>query len=359
MLGNPMLDVAIGLAFFYMVLGVIVTVLQEFLASTLKWRARNLRKAIIELIGEAHAKDFYAHPLIFPLFRGGLDQSGKPLRGGPSYIPKRSFALAVIDLQKGRGDEAATAGRSGTEPPAIGVARFFTDAAAGGHLVDRVERLDKTATELLDKVQNHAVRQALEEAVGGAASQLKGATDVIDSTVRELESLFDNTMNRAAGWYKVKSQRVAFAIALVLAVLLNADSVYIAQRLWDDDALRTRTVAAAEAYYQSGPGQTQVSARCGASAEQPDDEMTLEQWQAVRECTQTEIADAARQIASADYPIGWPMPPDQSPWLAIVGQLMTALALSLGSSFWFDLLARFMKVRMSGKREETTEPVTG
>jgi hypothetical protein len=33
--------------------------------------------------------------------------------------------------------------------------------------------------------------------------------------------------------------------------------------------------------------------------------------------------------------------------------LLTGLALSLGSSFWFDLLSKFMNVRMAGKREDT------
>jgi hypothetical protein len=40
MFGNPMLNVAIGLVFFYLLLSIIVTVLQEFIASFLSCGTR-------------------------------------------------------------------------------------------------------------------------------------------------------------------------------------------------------------------------------------------------------------------------------------------------------------------------------
>ena len=51
MLSNPMLDFAIGLMFLYLLLSIIVTVLQEFISSTLKLRNGNLQRAIVELLG--------------------------------------------------------------------------------------------------------------------------------------------------------------------------------------------------------------------------------------------------------------------------------------------------------------------
>src|SRR3712207_4985 len=99
MLSNPMLDVAVGLVLLYLLLSIVVTVLQEFISSTLKLRNKNLRKAIVELVGQENKRRFFAHPLISPLFRGDLDKNGDPKDGGPAYIRKRNFALAVLDLQ--------------------------------------------------------------------------------------------------------------------------------------------------------------------------------------------------------------------------------------------------------------------
>ena len=73
MLSNPMLGVAINLIFMYLLLSIIVTMVQEFIASTLRLHSRNLVKAVEELIEAINKKDFYNHPLIFPLFRGEVD----------------------------------------------------------------------------------------------------------------------------------------------------------------------------------------------------------------------------------------------------------------------------------------------
>ncbi len=81
-----------------------------------------------------------------------------------------------------------------------------------------------------------------------------------------------------------------------------------------------------------------------------------EQWQQVTECAGREIKGAATQLNVAGYPIGWKRggQPGQSLLSAILGFLLTGLAVSLGSSFWFDLLGKFMNVRMTGKRENST-----
>ncbi len=101
MLLNPMLDVAIGLIFMYLLLSIIVTVVQEFIASTFKLRNKNLVRAIVELSGSDNKANFFEHPLISPLFRGDVDEKGAPKKGGPSYIPKRNFALAILALNLG------------------------------------------------------------------------------------------------------------------------------------------------------------------------------------------------------------------------------------------------------------------
>ena len=66
-------------------------------------------------------------------------------------------------------------------------------------------------------------------------------------------------------------------------------------------------------------------------------------------------------IVTVSYPIGWTGwddvsptgQPDQQRGWAIIGILITGLAMSLGASFWFDLLGKFMNVRMTGKTEPT------
>ena len=353
MLGNPMLDVAIGLVFFYLLLSIIATVVQEFIASFLKLRNKNLQQAIVGLIGEANKKEFFSHPLIFPLFKGDLNAKNDPEEGGPAYIPKRNFALAVLALQAEKAKQTPGTGEAAptTAAPAFALAEFFVDAASSGGLGGRIRQFDATATDLIDKIQNPVIKTAATTALTSAVGELKTATDVVNTAVTELENLFDSTMARASGWYKENAQRIALVISILLAVLLNADSIYIAQRLWGDEALRNQAVAAAEAFYQSPDVQKQLQSLCRTEGT----EITAEQFQKAKECTETEIKATVTQLNLAGYPIGWQHggQPGQNMLSAVLGFLLTGVAVSLGSSFWFDLLGKFMNVRMTGKRENS------
>ncbi len=364
MLSNPMLDVAIGLIFMYLLLSTIVTVLQEFIASTLKLRNRNLQRAIVELIGKANKKSFFAHPLIFPLFQGDLDDNGTPKSGGPAYVPKRSFALAVLDL-KGRNKDAATA--NDAEAPAFALARFFEDAGSAVGFATRMNRFGVTADEVIAQIPNVQVKAAAADALSAAVGELKSSTDVVATAIQELERLFDSSMDRASGWYKVNAQWIAFFIGLFLAVLLNVDTIHVGRNLWQNEELRAAAVQSAGAHLAGAEGQEQLGAFCAAEAgdaEGADGELDLAAWEKFRDCALRESKAALTSLQEVGYPIGWvsgergwpTFQPEQSAVEAVIGILLTAMALSLGASFWFDLLGRFMKIRMTGKREATETP---
>ena len=55
-------------------------------------------------------------------------------------------------------------------------------------------------------------------------------------------------MERASGWYKRKAQLVLTIVAVVFAVGLNIDSVQIATRLYNDDAVRTAVTAKVDTF---------------------------------------------------------------------------------------------------------------
>ena len=53
------LEVVIALSFMYFLLSLICSAINEAIASALKWRAKDLKLAIIALLGEARANDLY------------------------------------------------------------------------------------------------------------------------------------------------------------------------------------------------------------------------------------------------------------------------------------------------------------
>ncbi len=360
MLSNRMLDVAIGLIFMYLLLSILVTVLQEFVASALKLRSKNLQRAVVELIGDANRRRFFAHPLIFPLFRGDLNEDGEPKKGGPAYVPKRNFALAVLDLH-GRG-EAETGPDRLHPPPAFALASFFEDARSGVGLAARMSKFGATADEVIETIANPAVKTAATTALSAAVGELKSSTDVVATAIDELERLFDSTMDRASGWYKVNAQIMAFVIGLGLAALLNVDTIHVGRTLWADEDLRAGAVAAAETLLASEDVQEQLRASCApkaagenAATDRLGTEPDAVTGESIGACTARKSGEILTALGEVGYPIGWTSVENwRSSWIiAGIGVLMTALALSLGANFWFDLLGRFMKVRMTGKREAT------
>ena len=107
MFGWAALDVAIGLFFMYLLLSMIGTAIQEAIASLLKLRASNLFQGIANLLNDDNltkvkqfkdlASAVYDHPTIKSLYRSDRRILGVRLESRPSYIPSRTFLIALLD----------------------------------------------------------------------------------------------------------------------------------------------------------------------------------------------------------------------------------------------------------------------
>src|SRR6516165_9901959 len=73
MFGSVVLEVAIGLAYLYLLLSVICSALNEGLAGLLALRAKTLAAALRNLLDDSTVDALYAHPLI-----QGLSGAGRP-----------------------------------------------------------------------------------------------------------------------------------------------------------------------------------------------------------------------------------------------------------------------------------------
>lgn len=193
MFNSTVLDVAIGLAFVYFILSLVTSAGAEVVSQLLKWRAKNLEKAVANLFGEENlGEKFYEHPLIKGLYHGDRK---------PSYIPAGTFVTTLLDLER------QFAEQSEELPTRIrGVLTTFKSAAAD------------------------------------ATRDLRG----------NLEGWFDQAMDRAAGWYRRQLQFALWGVALLTAALANADTLAIVNTLSKDRAVREAVVATATAAVNAG-----------------------------------------------------------------------------------------------------------
>lgn len=209
MLDNAMIDVALGLIFFYVILSLVVSSIQEWIASLFKLRSKTLRQGIDRLVGSELAQQVYQHPMI-----RNLAISDSRL---PSYIDTKTLSAVVLDIVARDQDGKSVLAQTADElKGAVG------KIPAGNPIGDVL----KTAVIAGDN----------------AAQDLSGY----------LAGWFDEGMQRIAGWYKRDAKAITLAIAVLLTGALNADSVRIVEELWQNDVLRTTIAAEAEMAAGSG-----------------------------------------------------------------------------------------------------------
>lgn len=361
------LDIAIGLFFVYLVLSLVCTAAMEYVAALTNKRGKALIRGIEQLLHDTDAPEtarrVVGHRLIRDLYTPGWLGSRKP-----SYIPARTFAMALLDVMgysQGAAGRVQAPAAPAQEPPqsldhviqllrgdaSLDVAQIL----AGPGLPATLEAGDLP----------EEVRLRMAETLAGARTEFQRLHDSV-------EVWYNNAMDRVSGAYKRYTQYMLFGIGALVAVLVNADTVQIWRTLATDDDLRESVAAQV---VQELSDTTLARMVAGAPGRAPD-----------MDTAQARIRRMMGELEETGLPLGWtrqqgaalgmirptdPAKPDgawawRSPrewgWGAIfykvLGLLATALALSLGAPFWFDTLNRIVSIRSAGRapHEKPTPP---
>jgi len=143
-------------------------------------------------------------------------------------------------------------------------------------------------------------------------------------------------MDRVSGWYKRRTLVWTIVIAAVLTMAANADTLSMARRLWNNPALSNEVVAAAK----NAPRQLP---RVEYQGNNPTKPVTVAPTSPLPD-THAVLGELIGWKAGTSFP-----PADLEIW---IGWLLTAIAVSLGSPFWFDTLSRLSNLRGAGKPPE-------
>ena len=346
MFGSAVLDVGIGVTLLFLFVSLICSALREAIETALKSRAMDLERGIREILhdrtGTQIAKALYDHPFVYSLYGGDYDPArltpSRFANGGtvmpwrartslPAYIPSRAFSAALFDLVRGASD-----------PDAPLSAASLRDG--------------------LTKIGNERLRVALTAALDAAGSDVSAAR-------RNVEAWYDATMDRVSGWYKRRTQMLLIAIGLATAVCFNIDAITVARHLASDASYREAVVARAASFGTDGgaaedTGRSGPRPPSGASPVPPASGTSLPADPRPPLDALREIHDA---LEATGFILGWPAPQvadcrPERPCGAgtvvqmVLGWVVTALAVSLGAPFWFDVLNKFMVVRSTVKPAE-------
>jgi hypothetical protein len=317
------IDIGLGLILIYMSLSVVVTAMTETIAGLLKLRATTLERGVLWLLQGSNgdpstnpaaptrqsstvdiAGQVMAHPLI----------NGVASGGSAAAIPPRIFALSLLDvLHKADGTADAMA-QSAKAPSAPGFS--FDDAR-------------QSITKLPDGPLKNNLLLVLSDA--------ERRTVAVEDA---LAQWYDQGMARVSEWYRKRIQRITLVLGIVVAVVVNANTIHIAEVLWQDDIARQVTLSTAlQSAKDAAPG-----SGCAPEEQQKGDAAVTESIRC-----QTEAAMQAFRAVGA-LPIGWGQDIQdigkQKGWVTLIlGWLLTGFALQMGAPFWFDLLQKLMKMR--------------
>jgi hypothetical protein len=330
--GSEVLDVVIGILFVYLTLSLICSAVQELIAGFLRLRARYLYDGVRRLLddpsGGKFVRDFYNHPLVNALFPGAFEPGVH--RNLPSYIPARTFALAVMDLVAPPAQPGDSSGAAGTTSvsmvsPSIG---FVAPESL------RLRNALTTTPSVLPPALSRALLTLLDAAGGDPIK-----------TRENIEQWYDNAMERVSSAYKRRTQALILVIGVLVAAAVNADSINLVTTLSTNKAVRDSLVAASAQIPKAAPGTSDATAAAG------------------------EFETNLKRIRNSGLPFGWVaksaagelrgVPGDPSSWIQkAIGLLLTVAAISLGAPFWFDVLNKLAVIRSAVKPAEPGPPMT-
>jgi len=265
--------------------------------------------------------------------------------------------------------------------------------------IPTMNEVAKIRTMLDSLSDDNTIKKALLPLLDAAGT----AADSLDKFIQNMEKWYDEAMERVTGWYKRYSQAIALSLAFVVALVLNADTFQIGKAIYRDQALRTSLVQVAEEAVKKHPSAenkdsqgeqqnpavtspskepegkkdsvkssspntpTKVEPDKGSTPTVPDKSTQSREAASGAKSTSSDVAgwekqleevnNMSKQINSVNLPIGWRSPP--SGWydylVKLLGILLTALMVSLGSNFWFELLSKLINLRNAGKKPLTRE----
>lgn len=410
MFGNTALDVAISLIFIYLLYSLLASIIQEIIARIFNLRARFLTKALRRILdndprgnpmgwlgqftfftwfyelgwsviyffapfkNSPFLKKFYTEPGIHSL--GESKSSSRP-----SYISPQLFSQTLMHLLRGPGYDSSTQQEAALVKQNLESGLPHLGQPTRSHLLNLLEDAQRDAERFRNKV----------------------------------EQWFDEVMARTSGWYRKQIQLLLIIIGFIIAWQFNVDSIAITRILTKDKKAREQLVTLATQRYELY-GQwkdslkrtlviKQDTIRIGDSIfVKPDTVYQVSLEDAMLDslyrslsadaadiqnilginrgnCKDTATTDTAytqihqRLDSIAGKLLSAPElqkykqamqtvakrkagcythPYQQNGWLVFLGWVITALAVSLGAPFWFDLLNRVVKIRTGGPQVTTT-----
>ena len=297
MSSSQILEVVIGLIVVYYILGTLVSIITKLITDTFETRGVALQYQLDKILGE-RAVDLTTLPQIKAL---------QPIR----YKNLLSVFSQTTEAKKVE-----------KIPAPVLVDAFFDLTGLTGKSGLNADEL----TSLINQLPESEGKQAVLKWIN------QGVTDINDLRGRTTTYL-SGALDQASAIFKANARSFVIILSIAITLFLGTDSIQLAKDLWNSAELRA--VAAAQA------------------------NMVIQQ-----QGTGADIGNLINELGALSIKIGWwqpqnlPQNPGSVAWiqfilLKLLGLGLTVLAVSQGSSFWYDLLKKIVEPSSSSSSDSS------
>ncbi len=199
--------------------------------------------------------------------------------------------------------------------------------------------------------------EPLQKSLYGLAKRAQGKVESAEQQLvqfqKEAETWFDRSMERASGVYKRNAKLVAIIVGCSIAFTTNTDTIYVVNQLAKEQSLRSAVTQAAADVALTNSSNDNIDRE---RIDRITDNLSLPiGWSEVN--LKQQRKEGNKWIKSLGI-VGHYLPV----WsLSVIGWLISGIAISMGASFWYDLLGKFINVKNVGKKppESSSAPIVG
>jgi hypothetical protein len=316
----PSLDVLVALVTVYIVLALTVSAATEMLTRLFGLRSAGLKSGIQSILEDPGEKQSWIG-VLWGLTRigkdGALASIRRVVRGPQPGAETKTFWNSGIIKSATDGD---------SRPTSLDALTFATAT-----LSSVARSIPRDNIQAKEAISNLPLNPHLKSVLDGLADRaIQRGTSLHD----ELAQHFDATMEKVARWYRHWTQGIAFFLAILLTIYVNANSLDLLHQLTAHPETRLELARIQLALTTEQKAEMQAQAAATATSASGAGGKSLGS-------ASNQLADTYK-IITKDTLGGERDWPDDSPGRRRVffGLLMTILAVSLGAPFWFDVLGR-------------------
>lgn len=222
-ISSPYLDTIISLALIYALLSILVSILLEIWNQHNKERGKTLQNSIFKLLNDPLNHNFgyliYQHPII--------NRMRKDENSYPAYISADNFCNAFLDVISQFSIQS----------------EYKQDGEKYIQVLSKPETLEQRIKLGVENLHPSEFKDLISNFI---SRNTENGVINIKALKTELGAWYDDYMDRVGGQYKTNNRPKMIGIGLIVAIVLNVDTIHLTKVFFLNQELRNRMVAEAE-----------------------------------------------------------------------------------------------------------------